>query len=1115
MDISNQDFVPFQPTYTYHKSATINVCCKLLYNAHTTWLRHCKEKHAHLEKVYLCGKCKKPCKSIASVSVHYGRCKSSLPTRDTTPIVPEASTETHDLFSCEWCDFSCATKIGLGVHKRSKHPADFESTKDITRVKLQWSDEELAVLASAEAQLPEGTRFVNQALLPMFPDRSLEAIKGARNKNKRYKPILSSIKERMASNPPVRRLPATPQCDSIPSTPRRNVVTEEIASTPQGRSIPLCTPRRTLPLAPDPESPEPELDIPSIDPFITSIRSTYHCNEELKLLIEKCFEDEIDLETFDQFIRATFFQSPKSNKRQGNSDTRRYRRKIKLKRYARYQQMFRRNAKNLADMIINGKEESNTYPSVESIKDTYQNLYESTSPLDDVPVDIKKISGSTYYPITGNELNIHLKCMKSSAPGIDNFTIQDIRKLDINLILTLLNFQLWALKQFPIWKENKTILIPKTNDDLLVASNWRPITLTPMMVRLLHRIIASRISSATNLNIRQKAFTPVDGCAHNTLILDTLITDARKRHKNLNIVGIDLSKAFDTVSIHSIRRALERHSFEEPMIKYIIDAYSGATTTIKCGDNTVENVKLNRGVKQGDPLSPNLFNLVLDELIDELPPEIGVAIGEAKVNCLAFADDIILISESKVGMESLLRITETFFKARSMSINAKKCFSMCLTTTVRNRAPYVVKQPMFNISNVPIVPTDYDGFFKYLGVKFNPHGKMAPNLKTFQAMLRNVKKSPLKPYQKLELVRTYVCAKVLHEMVLGRVTKGLLLSYDAAVRECLRDILQLPKDIPIAFFYAKVKEGGLGLPSFINQVPKTLLRRLDNLSSSADPVIVDLVNHSSTTALISKCLSILEFETKEEALKSPNPWAKDLYSKIDGCPLLEFKANPSGQLWLTGRTTIVTGKRFRDLVKLRIGRLPTLENSNRGREADKKCRKCRRVNESLQHVVQHCHFTHFDRMQRHDSIAQVIFNKCIEKGDNCLWEPVFQLEGKKMKPDLVIASGDQVAVVDISIVTENMRFQHSKYPSTLEGAWLFKANYYNDVQLVERLKEQFGQEKQLYFGAIIISLRGIWCTKNDDTLKKIGVATGIKELLVVRCMEKSVLTYKHFMHSVH
>ena len=200
-------------------------------------------------------------------------------------------------------------------------------------------------------------------------------------------------------------------------------------------------------------------------------------------------------------------------------------------------------------------------------------------------------------------------------------------------------------------------------------------------LRLLHRILAKCILNVVNLNNRQKAFIAADGCAENTFLLDYIVGDARKHHKKLSIVGIDLAKGFNSVPIHSIHRALRRHNIDQALRTYIIDAYSNATTTISCGQTTTSGIKLLRGVKQGDPLSPILFNLILDELLDSLPSHIGVKVGESSINSLAFADDLILTSETPTGMGHLISLTKDFFNKRNMSINVKKCFSMRMTTS--------------------------------------------------------------------------------------------------------------------------------------------------------------------------------------------------------------------------------------------------------------------------------------------------------------------------------------------------------------------------------------------------------------------------------------------------
>lgn len=113
-------------------------------------------------------------------------------------------------------------------------------------------------------------------------------------------------------------------------------------------------------------------------------------------------------------------------------------------------------------------------------------------------------------------------------------------------------------------------------------------------------------------------------------------------------------------------------------------------------------INLYRGVKQGDPLSPILFNLVLDELFCLLPPWIGAKVNLRSVNALAFADDIALTAETHAGMQELLRITSEFFRSRSMSINSGKCFSMRFMLSRKDRTTVLASSPTYQINGIDI-----------------------------------------------------------------------------------------------------------------------------------------------------------------------------------------------------------------------------------------------------------------------------------------------------------------------------------------------------------------------------------------------------------------------------
>lgn len=99
----------------------------------------------------------------------------------------------------------------------------------------------------------------------------------------------------------------------------------------------------------------------------------------------------------------------------------------------------------------------------------------------------------------------------------------------------------------------------------------------------------------------------------NIVILEAYLKSRSQANKTSAAVGIDITKAFETVSHTSVERALIRKGVDSNTTKYIINSMKD--TTFKLEGATTRPFTINRGVRQGDPLSPLLFNLVLDEYL--------------------------------------------------------------------------------------------------------------------------------------------------------------------------------------------------------------------------------------------------------------------------------------------------------------------------------------------------------------------------------------------------------------------------------------------------------------------------------------------------------------------
>ncbi|KRX11953.1 Retrovirus-related Pol polyprotein from type-1 retrotransposable element, partial [Trichinella nelsoni] len=115
----------------------------------------------------------------------------------------------------------------------------------------------------------------------------------------------------------------------------------------------------------------------------------------------------------------------------------------------------------------------------------------------------------------------------------------------------------------PQLKDCRTTLIPKTDNPRPDAEDYRPITIASCIYWLFSKIVTRRLENCVSLNPRQKAFrSGTDGAFDNITTLTTIVREAHMSGKELNVVCVDLAKAFDTVNHSSIDRALRMHGLD-------------------------------------------------------------------------------------------------------------------------------------------------------------------------------------------------------------------------------------------------------------------------------------------------------------------------------------------------------------------------------------------------------------------------------------------------------------------------------------------------------------------------------------------------------------------------
>lgn len=118
---------------------------------------------------------------------------------------------------------------------------------------------------------------------------------------------------------------------------------------------------------------------------------------------------------------------------------------------------------------------------------------------------------------------------------------------------------------------------------------------------------------------------------------------------------IDYNKAFDSIKHSALWSALLEQGVHKQYITIIRNIYLNSTAKIQL-EQAGEEFKIKRGVKQGDPLSPKLFSAVLEKVFRNLDWEhIGLNINGKRLNHLRFADDIILLTDDCVSLQTMVQ----------------------------------------------------------------------------------------------------------------------------------------------------------------------------------------------------------------------------------------------------------------------------------------------------------------------------------------------------------------------------------------------------------------------------------------------------------------------------
>ena len=485
------------------------------------------------------------------------------------------------------------------------------------------------------------------------------------------------------------------------------------------------------------------------------------------------------------------------------------------------------------------------------VQSFYENLYKSRehemlnidlSTMVTGPTLNQEESDSVEGFISVEEAGKALKKMKNGkSPGLDGYTAEFFKFFWKDLsgfVVRAINDGFRNGEMSITQRRGVITCIPKENKPKRFLKNWRPITLLNTVYKIASACIAERLKRLLPKIIgeEQKGFLEGRYIGENIRMLYDVLSHTETHNLPGIIMLIDFEKAFDSISWSFIKKTLDFFKFGPDIKRWIDIFYKDITACVAINGNYTSWFQIQRGVRQGDPLSPYLYLIsaeILSLLIKQHRDIKGIKVAENVETLLSqFADDTSLFLDgSKKGFEACVQCLEKFTDISGLKMNFEKTQIVWIGSRKNSDVRYMRdKNFIWN-----------PGIFKVLGINFSVNMEeivtinYENKLQEIDTLLKVWSKRHLTPFGKITVIKTMALAKLVHLFINLPDPK---VTFINRLNKMFNDFLWDGKRAKMAaeVACAECRQGGLNMVdvnSFLASLKISWLKRLDKASETS------------------------------------------------------------------------------------------------------------------------------------------------------------------------------------------------------------------------------------------------------------------------------------------